>query len=314
MHKNETFNILVTGGAGFIGSHIVDKYIECGHKVWILDNLSTGKIENINPKAELIKMDIRDKNIETIFKKVNFDIVNHHAAQINIRTSVENPIEDAEMNILGTINLLENIKKHNVKKIIFASSGGAIYGECDIPKDENSEKVPDSPYGIAKYTNEMYIKFYAKNYKLNYSILRYGNVYGPRQNNEGEAGVISIFFTKMLFNEDVNIFGDGEQVRDYVYVGDVVEANYQSLFLEGNNITNVATGEKTSVNELFKCQKELSNFEKYPKYLPARIGEIKNSTLNIEKMKKDLKINPKNLKEGLTFTYNFYNEKYFKKS
>ncbi len=300
-------NVLVTGGAGFIGSNIVDAYIEAGCKVWIIDNLSTGNLQNVNKNAEFIEMDVRDeKNLQKIFEKIKFDVINHQAAQIDVRKSVEDPIFDANVNILGAINLYENCRKFGVKKIIFASSGGAIYGECATPKLETDDKEPLSPYGITKFTNEFYIKFYSQIYGINYNILRYGNVYGPRQSPKGEAGVISIFSTKMLANLDVNIFGTGEQERDYVFVGDVVKANLACLEYEENDIFNIGSGIKTSVNKLFENLAKIYDYKKKAVYLAARDGELDSSWLNVEKMKRNFKIEPVKLEKGLSMTAEFY--------
>jgi UDP-glucose 4-epimerase len=308
-NANKSLKILVTGGAGFIGSNVVDAYIEEGHKVVILDNLVTGSLDNVNPKATFIKMDIKDKQVEDVFKKYNFDVVNHHAAQIDVRTSIEDPVFDASVNILGALNIYENCRKYGVKKIIFISSGGAIYGECDEPKDENADKDPISPYGITKYTNEFYIKFYANIYGLKYTILRYANVYGPRQNPKGEAGVVSIFSTRMLQNDDVCIYGDGEQKRDYVFVGDVVKANVKSLYLKHNDIFNVGTEKMTSVNELFESMAKVYGYKKAPKYLAKRDGELQRSVLNISKIKKEYQLEPRDLSEGLKITADYYKDK-----
>ena len=271
-----------------------------------MDNLSTGCIENINPKATFIKMDIQDKKIEDIFKKIKFDVVNHHAAQIDVRKSVDEPIFDASVNILGALNIYENCRKHGVKKVIFISSGGAIYGECDVPKDENADKDPISPYGITKYTNEFYVKFYANIYGLKYTILRYANVYGPRQNPKGEAGVVSIFSTRMLAGEDIFIYGDGNQKRDYIFVGDVVKANLKSLHLENNDVFNIGTEKMTSVNDLFEDMAAVYGYGKQPKYLAKRNGELEQSVLNISKLRQIFKIEPIALKNGLEITAEYY--------
>jgi UDP-glucose 4-epimerase len=222
--------ILVTGGAGFIGSHVVDAYLELGHEVVVVDNLSSGSIENLNPKAKFYKMDIRDSDIEDLFKNEKPDIVNHHAAQMDVRKSVEDPIYDADVNIIGSLNLLQNCIRYGVKKFIFASTGGAIYGEQDyFPADEEHPTRPLSPYGVAKLTVEKYLYFYKEVHGLNYVVLRYANIYGPRQNPHGEAGVVAIFTSKMLKGEQPVINGDGFQTRDYTFVGDVVRANVLAL-------------------------------------------------------------------------------------
>ena len=229
--------ILVTGGAGFIASQIADAFIDEGNDVFILDNLSTGFEKNVNPKATFIKKDIGDKSLSELFEKEKFDVVNHHAAQMDVRRSVADPAFDANTNILGTINLLQNCIKTGVKKFMFASTGGAVYGEQEYyPADEKHPTSPLSPYGISKLAVEKYLFFYNAQYKLNYTILRYANIYGPRQNPFGEAGVVAIFSTKLLKNEQPVINGSGKQTRDYVFVGDVVKANLITLKDERTNI------------------------------------------------------------------------------
>ncbi|MFQ6117753.1 MAG: NAD-dependent epimerase/dehydratase family protein, partial [Candidatus Bipolaricaulia bacterium] len=217
--------ILVTGGAGFIGSHLVDRYLAEGHEVVVVDDLSTGKKENLNPQAEFHEVDIRDRAaLEPIFAQ-GIDLVNHHAAQIDVRRSVADPSFDASVNVLGTLNLLELSVKHDVKGFIFVSSGGVIYGDSPLerlPLPETARKRPESPYGAAKLSIEYYLLVYNRVHGLPYAVLRYGNVYGPRQDPGGEAGVISIFTGQMLRGERPQIFGDGEQTRDYIYIGDVV--------------------------------------------------------------------------------------------
>ena len=275
--------MLVTGGAGFIGSHIVDRLIENGYDVIILDNLTTGNKSNINPKAEFINADIRDKDLA---EKINFkdvEAVFHQAAQINVRYSVENPVYDGDVNVLGTINILELMRKYDINKIIFASSGGAVYGEPNyLPVDENHPINPLSPYGLSKYVGEEYIKLYNRLYGIEYAILRYSNVYGERQDPRGEAGVISIFVDRMLNNKNPTIFGDGNQTRDFVYVGDVAKANLMALNWK-NEIVNIGTGKETSVNELFNIIKHEIGFEGDAIYDKPREGEVYRIYLNIEK-------------------------------
>ena len=274
--------ILVTGGAGFIGSHIVDKLIENNYDVIILDNLTTGNKNNINPKAEFVNADIRDKDLD---EKINFkdvEVVIHQAAQINVRYSVENPVNDANINILGIINILEMTRKYDINKIIFASSVG-IYGEPNyLPVDENHPINPLSPYGLSKYVGEEYIKLYNRLYGIEYAILRYSNVYGERQDPRGEAGVISIFIDKMLKNQNPVIFGDGNQTRDFVYVGDVARANLMALNWK-NEVVNIGTGKETSVNELFNIIKNEIGFKGTAIYDKPREGEIYRIYLDIKK-------------------------------
>lgn len=304
--------ILVTGGAGFIASHVTDAYIEQGHEVVIVDNLSTGKKENINPKAQFIEMDIQDEKIFELFAHKKFDAVNHHAAQMDIRLSVKDPTFDARNNILGTINLLEAAVKNGVKKFIFISSGGAIYGEQDyFPADEKHPTLPLSPYGIAKLTGEKYLYYYYKTYQLDFVSLRYGNIYGPRQNPHGEAGVIAIFASKLFSNEQPVINGDGKQTRDYVYVSDVVAANLKALHLEGSDCFNIGTGIESDVNELFNKLNHLIKSQAKEIHGPAKPGEQQRSVLNNGKAQKLLGWQPQvSLDDGLGKTVEFFKLRY----
>src|SRR5208283_2258483 len=223
-------NILVTGGAGFIGSNVVDAFIEAGHRVIIADNLIMGDKKNINKAARFYKIDIRDKKIKDIIKKEKIDVVNHHAAQISVPDSVKNPVWDAENNILGALNLLEAAQENKIRKFIFISSGGTVYGgSVKLPAIEHNPLQPENPYGISKVAGEHYVRFYTAQFGLKHTILRYSNVYGPRQIPHGEAGVVAIFIKKIMKNEKPMIFGGGKCVRDYVYVGDVAEANVMAL-------------------------------------------------------------------------------------
>ncbi|MFB0565464.1 MAG: NAD-dependent epimerase/dehydratase family protein [Candidatus Aminicenantaceae bacterium] len=303
--------ILVTGGAGFIGSNVVDAYIEKGYEVVVVDDLSSGKKENLNKKAKFYRLDICDKVLEEVFKEERIDIVNHHAAQVDVRKSIADPAFDARINIEGSLNILENCRKYKIKKIIFASSGGVIYGECgSLPPDEDFPVSPISPYGVSKYAVERYLATYGKIYGLKCTGLRYGNVYGPRQDPYGEAGVVAIFSRKMLNSEEVNIFGDGEQVRDYVYVGDVVKANILCLENGNNQIFNIGTGKSTSVNQLFSEMKELTHYSKQAVYKPPRAGELIRSSLDVGKAEKKLGWKAEvNLREGLKKTIDFLEER-----
>ena len=300
--------ILVTGGAGFIGSHVADAFIEEGHDVVILDDLSTGFGKNINPKAKFVKLNICDKEIADIFKQERFDVVNHHAAQMDVRRSVADPAFDANTNILGTINLLQNCVQHGVKKFMFSSTGGAVYGEQEyFPADENHSTRPVSPYGISKLSVEKYLYFYHNEYNLAYTTLRYANIYGPRQNPFGEAGVIAIFSSKMLKGEEAIINGTGEQTRDYVSVKDVVKANLLTLKDNSSDIYNIGTGIETNVNELFKLLNEIVGKDQKENHGPAAPGEQMRSVISSEKLFDKFNWKPSTpLSEGLKETIKFF--------
>ncbi|MCS7152220.1 MAG: SDR family oxidoreductase [Endomicrobia bacterium] len=305
--------ILITGGAGFIGSHIVDACIKRGWDVIVVDNLATGKIENLNPAAKFYNVDITNFNkLEEIFKKEKPSIVNHHAAQIDVRKSVANPQYDADVNIVGSLNLLELCVKYKVDKFIFASSGGTIYGECNgkKPPKENSTPAPESPYGCAKLAAEYYIQYYSKVYGLKTVSLRYSNVYGPRQDPFGEAGVVAIFTNRMLKNEDVYIYGDGEQQRDFVHVEDVVRANLICMTENVKSfVYNIGTQKAVSVNTLFKILSKITNYKKLPIYKPPRKGELYKSFLNISKAKKELHWEPTvSLEHGLRNVVEYFSK------
>ena len=300
--------ILVTGGAGFIASHIADKFIEEGHEVVILDDLSTGFEKNINPKAKFVKLNIQDEKISELFEEEKFDVVNHHAAQMDVRRSVVDPAFDANTNILGTINLLQNSLKHGVNKFMFASTGGAVYGEQKyFPADENHPTIPVSPYGISKLSVEKYLYFYFKEHNLNYTILRYANIYGPRQNPFGEAGVVAIFSTKLLKGEQPIINGTGEQTRDYVFVKDVVKANILTLADEESDIYNVGTGIETNVNELCNMLNEIVGKGQEEKHGPAAAGEQMRSVITSQKLFDKFNWKPSTkLNDGLKETVEFF--------
>jgi UDP-glucose 4-epimerase len=300
--------ILVTGGAGFIGSHIVDAYISHGLEVVVVDDLSTGRKENINPKAEFFKLDIQDVRLQDIFAKYRFDVVNHHAAQMDVRRSVSDPKFDAQVNVLGTLNLLQNCIKYNVKKFIFASTGGAVYGEQDyFPADEQHPTWPLSPYGITKLTGEKYLNYFKVVQGLHYVILRYSNVYGPRQNPHGEAGVVAIFTTKLLAGEQPTINGDGMQTRDYVYVGDLVRANVMALDYSKSEIFNIGTGVETDVNTIFRIINKLTAARKDEFHGPTKAGEQLRSCLSYSKAEKYLGWKPEvELNQGLKSTVEYF--------
>ncbi|MGA2297164.1 MAG: NAD-dependent epimerase/dehydratase family protein [FCB group bacterium] len=303
--------ILVTGGAGFIASHVVDAYLNAGNEVFIIDNFSTGKRENLNPKAKLIEMDITDEKVKDIFKKEKFDLLNHHAAQMDVRFSVNNPIFDARTNIIGGINLYESAKATGVKKVIFSSTGGAIYGEQDyFPADEEHPLRPCSPYGIAKLSNEKYLFYYKEVYGIDYVCLRYANVYGPRQNPHGEAGVVAIFTNKMLSGEQPVINGDGLNTRDYVFVADVVRANLLALENNVSGIYNVATSIENDVNYIFRKLKQFTNSDCKEIHGEAKSGEQRRSVCSYKKISESHGWKPTvSFDDGLEKTVEFFRNK-----
>jgi len=300
--------ILLTGGAGFIGSHVADAYIEAGHSVIIVDDLSTGSLKNVNPKAEFHKVDIRDKALGNVFERRKIDVVNHHAAQMDVRKSVEDPVFDASVNILGGLNLFECCKRYGVKKIIFASTGGAIYGEQDyFPADEHHPLRPLSPYGVTKLATEKYLFYYKEVFGIQFVSLRYTNVYGPRQNPHGEAGVVAIFTTKMLTGQQPTINGDGKQTRDYVYVKDVVQANLAALTYSGSDIFNIGTGIETDVNQLFRMLRSLTGSTCAEHHGPPKPGEQLRSVVDATKARLALGWSPRySLQQGLQETAEYF--------
>jgi UDP-glucose 4-epimerase len=302
--------ILVTGGAGFIGSHIVDAFLEQGHQVAVVDNLYSGYRENVNPGAAFYLMDIRARELNRVFEYEGFDAVCHQAAQMDVRQSVKDPRFDAQINILGTLNLLQNCVKHGVRKILFASTGGAIYGEQEVfPCDETHALRPVSPYGIAKLAVEKYLFYYKLEYQLEHTILRYANVYGPRQNPHGEAGVVAIFSSKLLSGKQPTIHGDGKQTRDYVFVHDVVRANMLALESSESGIFNVGTGIETDVNRLFTLINEYTGAGAEEDHGPPMPGEQRRSVISHEKAKSVLGWEPRvNLEEGLKKTVAFFSK------
>jgi len=302
--------ILITGGAGFIGSHIADAYVAEGHEVEIIDNLSSGKEQNVPAKAVLHKMDIRSDHVEELIREGNFDVVSHHAAQMDVRRSVADPAFDASVNILGGLNMFEAARKHGVKKIVFASTGGAIYGEQDyFPADEDHPMRPLSPYGISKLATEKYLFYYKQIYGIDSVILRYANIYGPRQNPHGEAGVVAIFASKMIKGEEPIINGDGKQTRDYTFVGDVAHANVLALSLEGSDIFNVGTGIEHDVNYLFTHLSNSLGPDCVEKHGEAKAGEQQRSVITSEKMYRTFSWRPMiRLDEGLAQTADWFKE------
>ena len=300
--------ILVTGGAGFIGSWVAEEFLKKGHKVCIIDNLSTGKEKNIPDGADFVKLDILSDRLEELFREKKFDAVDHHAAQIDLRTSIDNPENDLKANVLATLKLLHLCARYEVKKFIFASSGGAIYSEdLPFPSKEGREHFPPTPYGIHKLTSEKHLNFYSKYYGLNGIVLRYSNIYGPRQRATEESGVVPIFIRQMLNKKEVRIFGDGKQTRDFLYVEDVVQANVLALEKGGSGVFNISSGKETTVNQLFDILAELTDYNRKPVYLPPRKGEVKRSLLDNRRALDVLGFEPSyTIKEGLCRTVESY--------
>jgi UDP-glucose 4-epimerase len=303
--------ILVTGGAGFIASHIVDAYVAIGHEVVVVDNLSTGQKDNLNPKAKFIECDITDKEkIQAIIESERPDVINHHAAHIQVGYSVENPQFDAQNNILGLLNIMQAAKKAGVKKIIMASTGGAMYGNKKTPFREDMKETPLSPYGISKRSGELYLNYYHEIQGIPFIALRYSNVYGPRQNSHGESGVIAIFLEMIGEGKQPIINGDGSHTRDYVYVGDVVKANVMALEKDFVGELNIGTKTEISTNEVFdKLVSEL-DLDLKKEYGPERIGEQVTSSLDYSKAEKILDWQPRvNFDEGVKKTVAWFREK-----
>ena len=300
-------NVLVTGGAGFIGSHIVDKLINEGLDVVVVDNLSTGKLENLNDKAKFYNLDITSEQLSNIFEKEKIDVVIHQAAQIDVQKSLQDPVYDSKVNINGTVNLLECCRKYNVRKVIYASSA-AVYGKPNyLPIDEKHPIQPMSFYGISKFTPKSYLKIYKELYGLDYTILRYSNIYGPRQDSKGEGGVIAIFIDKLLNEQIPIIFGDGEQTRDFLYVEDVAEANFQAIFKGDGEVLNISTNTRISINQLYTELTKILQLDFKPVYREARPGDILHSSLNNKKAIQTLNWQPKyTFSEGLLKTVSYY--------
>ncbi len=301
--------ILVTGGAGFIGSHVVDALIEKGHEVVVVDDLSTGKRENLNPAAEFYHLDICNaQGLEKVFAVERPEIVNHQAARANVRESMAKPVLYAEVNVIGSLNLLELSRKYGVARFIYASTGGAVYGEPEyLPADEAHPVNPLDPYGASKHFVEHYLYLYGVNYGLRYVALRYPNVYGPRQDPHGEAGVVAIFSGQMLGDGEPVINGSGEQERDFVYVGDIAEANIRSIDRGDDQIYNIGWGVGTSINEVFAKLKEITGYEKEAVHGPPKLGEVFKIYLDASKAQDELGWAPRvGLDEGMRRTVEYF--------
>jgi len=300
--------ILVTGGAGFIGSHIADEFITRGHSVDVLDNLSTGFERNIPRKTRFFKQNIDDKEVEDILCGNKYDIICHFAAQIDVRKSVSDPYNDLRNDVLSSVRLFQWAALNNVKQIIFASSGGAIYGEHDyFPADEEHRMYPESPYGIHKWILEEYLRYFHKQFSMKYSALRYANVYGPRQNHMSEAGVIAIFTTRLLAGDKTIINGNGEQTRDFVYVSDAAAAAVSAVEKEYCGVVNIATTKETSINSVFSLLKKETGSNQLEEHGPPKDGEQIRSVLSYDKAKRDLGWEPKVvLEDGLKKTVAYF--------
>lgn len=303
--------ILVTGGAGFIGSNVVDRFVQEGHKVVVIDNLSTGLESNLNKKAKFYRVDIRSAVIDRIFQKTRPDVLCHYAAQIDVRKSTNDPIFDADVNIIGTLNLLNACVTNQVKKVIFASTGGAMYGEqARFPADESHPANPLSPYGVTKLTIEKYLHFYREAHGLDSVSLRYANVYGPRQNPFGEAGVVAIFAERLLAGEEAIINGDGTQTRDFVFVDDAVESNLLALNYPESNIFNIGTGMETDIYSIFRLLKKMTGSNQKEIHAPPKPGEQQRSVLDCSKAKRLLGWRPKySLQQGMARTVEFFGKR-----
>ena len=303
--------VLVTGGAGFIGSHLVDRLVQEGHEVIIVDNLATGKRRNINRAARFYKLDIQSWRLERVFRNERPNVVMHLAAQMDVRKSVEDPMFDAQVNILGTLNVLQQAVRHGVRKVVFSSSGGAIYGEQEAcPAPESHLTQPLSPYGLSKLCGEQYLSYFQRVSGLQVVSLRYANVYGPRQDPEGEAGVVAIFIQKLLNNEQAVINGNGRQTRDFVFVEDVVDANLGMMGQETKGTYNVGTGTETSVNDLFRMLIQLTGSTCKQVHGPAKKGEQARSVIDSTKIRQELSWEPKtDLNEGLRKTVDYFRER-----
>jgi len=301
---------LVTGGAGFIGSHLVDRLLELEYKVVVMDDLSTGKIKNLDSAAVFHHTDITQPAMDDIIQREKPDLIFHMAAQTSVTQSTKDPIKDANANVLGTLRVIEAARKVGVEKIIYSCTGGALYGDPEtVLCPDDTPIAPVSPYGMSKWVAEQYLDFYYRLYRLNFTSLRYGNVYGPRQDPHGEAGVVAIFTQAMLEGKQPQIFGDGAQERDFVAVSDVVDANLAAIYRGDGKSMNIGTGEATSVNRIFELLQGITGYKWDPLHAPNRAGEVYRISLDPSSAKQELDWSPKiTLEEGLQMTVDYFKE------
>ena len=303
----------MTGGAGFIGSHVVDAYLLAGHEVAIIDDFSTGSERNLNPEAQLHRLDLRDQaGVDRTIGSFRPEIVNHHAAQAEVPKSVADPAFDAQVNLIGGINLLKACVDHGVKKVVFSSTGGALYGEPDVaPAAEDHPVRPLSPYGTSKFCFEQYLGTFRRTFGLEFTVLRYANIYGPRQDFKSEEGrVIAIFASRMIAGRPITIDGDGNQSRDMLHVGDVATANLAALERGAGGVYHISTGFDVSINELYRKLAILTDYSSKPSYGPRRKGDVYRIALDNAHAKQDLGWEPRvSLEEGLSLTVEYFRER-----
>jgi UDP-glucose 4-epimerase len=304
--------ILVTGGAGFIGSHVADGFRQAGHEVAVVDDLSTGNRANLDPSIKLYQNDIRDESLEQVFKDFRPEVVDHHAAQSNVPASVSDPVYDASVNVLGGLNLLKLAAAHGVRKFIYISSGGAMYGEPDprdLPVKETAPVRPLSPYGASKQALEAWLGVYQRTFGMDYTVLRYGNIFGPRQSIREEGAVVAVFATRMAVDQPVTIDGTGEQTRDFVYVGDCVTANVAALERGSGLSLNIGTGRETSIRNIFDAMAEVSGYTQQPNFGPARKGDVVRIVLDPSLAREHLGWQAQMpLHQGLDKTFQFFRD------
>ena len=303
--------ILVTGGAGFIGSHVADRYVELGHEVAVLDDLSSGKPENVNPRAKLFRMSLLDERLAGVFDEFRPELVSHHAAQVNVRRSVDDPEFDATVNVVGSVRLFQAAATRNCGKVIYASSGGACYGDPPkLPAREDTPVRPLCPYGVSKYAAEKYLQLYGALNGLRFTVLRYANVYGPRQDSHGEAGVVAIFSELLLEGKTPTIFGDGTKTRDYVFVSDIVQANVLALEAGDGGAYNVGTGREVSDDQIFAAVRDAVGVKIEAGHSEFRKGEVRRIALDASRIRNDLGWRPRvTIEQGIPKAVEFYRAK-----